>query len=64
METRLNKDRCPGDAFISVVSVGGGAPSVVAFLVVSSESISSGGRGIVLVLLVLILCPTCVGGEE
>ena len=61
METRLNKDRCPGDAFISVVSVGGGAPSVVAFLVVSSESISSGGRGIV-PLLVLILCPT-VGGE-
>ena len=63
METRLNKDRCPGDAFISVVDVGGGAPSVVAFLVVvSSESISSGGRGIVPLLALIFKCPTA-GGE-
>ena len=63
METRLNKDRCPGDAFISVVVVvvvgGGVVPFVVAFLVVSSESssISSGRWG---VLVLIFSCVTLV----
>ena len=57
METRLNKDRCPGDAFISVVVVGGGVPLVVAFLAASSESSSvSSGRGVPLLILIVRRC--------